>query len=200
MKTVPLVAASLGAIAALALAPQLACGLTHDDFESECRLLDNQAAEGAANAVRYYGLACTVDSDCAVISESTSCSITCPTIGTTAAAAALPATLQSIEATTCAQYTANACVPAVVPPCVGTPSAVCRAGACALATFDAGAPLVDAALPEDAGALDAAAADAADGADGAADADAGDVLTDAAAALDADDADDADADAHADAD
>ncbi len=184
MKSAPVIAAVILGVAALALGPQLACGITHDDFESECRLLDNQAQEAAANAVKFYGLACSTDSDCAVVNESTSCSVTCPTIGTTAAAAALPTTLQSIESTTCAQYAAIPCVAAVVPPCVGTPRAVCVAGACALATFDAGAPLVDASDDaSDAGDLDASdAADADDGSDG-------DAAADAADAADAGDAD-----------
>jgi hypothetical protein len=203
MKTAHLVATALVALAAIATGPELACGLTHDDFESLCRLLNNQAQERAADAVMSYGLACNVDSDCAVVDESTSCSHTCPTIGTATAAADLPATLQSIEATTCAQYTSTVCVPAVVPPCVGTPRAVCVGGMCALATFDAGAPIVDAAPPEDAS--DAEASDAADASSDAAatdaDADAGDAMALDDAAADAADGGDADAaDAHVDAD
>jgi hypothetical protein len=186
MKSAPVIAAAILGVAALALGPQLACGITHDDFESKCRLLNNQAQEAAQNAVKYYGLACSTDSDCAVVNESTSCSITCPTIGTAAAAAALPATLQSIESTTCADYTSTICVPAVVPPCVGTPAAVCVAGMCALAKFDAGASSVDASAPDDAGdAGDAGDADAADAGDGNLE----DAATDAADAADSGDAD-----------
>ncbi len=182
-KTAPVIAGALLGVAALALGPQLACGITHDDFESECRLLNNQAQEAAENAVKFYGLACSTDSDCAVVNESTSCSITCPTIGTTAAAAALPATLQSIESTTCAQYKSTICVAAVVPPCVGNPAAVCVTGMCALAKFDAGASTVDASSPDDAG--DAGDADAADAGDGGLE----DAATDAADAADSGDAD-----------
>jgi hypothetical protein len=195
MKTAHLVATALVAAAAIAIGPQLACGLTHDDYESLCRLLNNQAAERAEYAVQSYGFSCSTDSDCAIVDESTSCSITCPTVATTAAAASLPAALQAIESSTCAQYKSTVCVPAVTPPCVGTPAAVCRAGMCALATFDGGTPLTDAAAPEDAGDLDAAdGSDAADAEEDAADAgedaaDASDAMADASDASDASDGD-----------
>ncbi len=195
MKTAHLVATALVTAAAIAIGPQLACGLTHDDFESVCRLLNNQAAERAEYAVQSYGLACGADSDCTIVDESTSCSITCPTVGTTRAAASLPAALQAIESSTCAQYQSTVCVPAVTPPCVGNPTAVCLAGMCALAKFDGGTPLTDAAAAEDAGDLDAA--DGSDATDAAEDAgedamtDAGDAATDDAS--DAADASDGDA-------
>ena len=200
MKTAHLVATALVTAAAVAVGPQLACGLTHDDFESVCRLLNNQAAERAEYAVQSYGFSCTADSDCAIVNETTSCSITCPTVATTAAAASLPTALQAIESSTCAQYTSTVCVPAVAPPCVGNPTAVCLAGMCALAKFDGGVELVDAAAPEDAGDLDADAADAADATDAEDASDAGDAMSDDASEDAGDAADARDGDAGLDAD